>query len=388
LSLGPLIIDKNVLGKQLEVRGRGGPIMNRESLTLEGSESAVSISRPLWSLDSRWGWTFDGGHSFTIERSFRGNDLRTYDAPSTSDLEAIPYLYRRRYWSSGFGVVRQLGGDHWKHRLRVSYDLTSQRPTVPDDFVGSEAARQDFIANVLPRNERTGVVYGTYELFTPMYREYRDVDSYDLAEDSRLGPRAQITVGAGLRALASDSNFGRVSLEAAWTEAWGHDGLATLAASGSARLERTEGVDRVAAVAARLMSPATRSGRVVSALRLTGVFKDASNRFLYLGGDNGLRGYSINFIDGDRRAVLQSELRSRSVRLFLGSRWGVLGFHDIGAAADVLDEMSPYQDIGIGIRALGAQLSPDVFRFDIALPLTGTHGGWPPRFTAGYLQAF
>lgn len=388
LTLGPLVINKNLLGKQLDVGARGGPIINRQTLTLEGSESAVSISKPLWSLDSRWGWAVDGGHSFATVRSFRGNELRTYDAPSTPEIEAIPYLYHQRYWSVGASVSRQLGEGRWKHRFKLGYDLTSQRPSVDDDFQGSAAARADFVADVLPRNERSGVLFGSYELFTPRYREYRDVDSYDLPEDTRLGPRAVVTLGAGLRVLASDSNFGRASLETGWVEAWGGDGLAMAAGSLSVRLEEGALVDRTIGAAARLVTPMTRAGRVVSEARFTGVFHDASNRFLYLGGDTGLRGYPINYLDGDRRVVAQTEFRGRNVRGFLGSRWGLIGFYDVGGAADVLDDLRFYQDVGIGIRALGPQLSPDVFRFDFALPLTGEHAGWPPRFTAGYQQAF
>lgn len=394
LSLGPLYINKNLLGKQLEVRGRGGPIINRDSFEAEGSASAFAVSRPLWSLASRWGWTVDASHRYATERSFRDTELRTFDAPSTPEVEAIPHLYRQRYWSVGVGVVRQLGGEALKHRIKAGYDLTSQRPTVPGDFAGSDAARADFVADVLPRDERTGVVYGAYEVFTPRYREYRDVDSFDLAEDTRLGPRVQLTVGTGLRALASDSNFARVSLDGGWTEAWGGDGQATLAASLSARLDGSALVDRVAAVTARAITPATRYGRGISELRITGVYRDSSNRFLYLGGDSGLRAYPVNFIDGDRRAVIQSEWRTRSARLFLGSRWGLIGFHDAGGAADRAGDVRVYQDVGFGLRALGPQLSPEVFRFDIGFPLSrydvpgGTRGVWPPRITAGYRQAF
>ncbi len=129
-------------------------------------------------------------------------------------------------------------------------------------------------------------------------------------------------------------------------------------------------------------------------LRLSGIFRDESNRFLVLGGDNGLRGYPVGFLAGDRRAVFQGELRTRSIRLFLGSRWGALAFYDVGGADDINADVSMFHNVGIGIRALGPQLSPEVFRFDLAFPLTpytaggAEHGVWPPRFIAGYRQAF
>lgn len=391
--LGPLFVDKNVLGKRHDLRLRGGPIFKRSDYSLEGSESSWQLSRPLWSLDSKWGWVVQADHRFAVERSFVGGDLRTYDAPSTAADDMLPYEYHQRRWSAGASVTRAFG-EEVEHRVKAAYDLTSQRPEVLSTFMGSPEARADFIANVLPRNERTGVLYGAYEIFTPRYREYQDVDSFDLAEDTRLGPRAEVTLGAGLELLGSDVNFGRATFEGGITQAWGGGGLATLGGSFSTRLEAGAFVDRVASISGRVVSPNLGIGRLVGEVRASGIFRDESNRFLVLGGDNGLRGYPVGYLAGDRRLVVQTEFRTRSVKLFLGSRWGALFFYDLGGADQLIDDVKLYQNVGIGIRALGPQLSPEVFRFDLAFPLTPysvrgvEYGIWPPRFIAGYRQAF
>ncbi|HUQ01484.1 MAG TPA: hypothetical protein VM261_03265 [Kofleriaceae bacterium] len=391
--LGPLFVDKNVLGRRHDLRVRGGPIFKRSDYSLEGSESSFQLSRPLWSLDTEWSWSVQADHRFAVERSFIGGDLRTYNAPSTPEDDMLPYEYHQRRWSVGGGVTRAFG-DTIEHRVKGAYDLTSQRPEVLSTFMGSPEARADFEDNILPRNERTAVLYGAYEIFTARYREYQDIDSFDLAEDTRLGPRAEVTLGAGLKVLGSDANFGRATFEAGMTQAWGGGGLATISGSFSTRLERGDFVDRVASVGGRVTSPNLGIGRVVGELRASGIFKDESNRFLVLGGDNGLRGYPVGTFAGDRRLVFQGEFRTRSVKLFLGSRWGALAFYDVGGADEVIDDVQLYQDVGIGIRALGPQLSPEVFRFDLAFPLTPytvrgvEHGAWPPRFIAGYRQAF
>jgi hypothetical protein len=392
-NLGPLYIDKNLLGRKHELKARGGPIFVRDDLSLEGSDSAVTLGRPLWSLDDEWSWSFEGGHRYAIERSFLGAGLRTFDAPSTPQDDMLPYAYQQRRWTAGVGVTSAFG-DGVEHRVKGAYVLTSQRPALLDDFPGTGTARDEFVARVLPRNERTGIVYAGYEIFTARYREYTDVDSYDINEDARLGPRAAITLGAGLRLLGSDVNFGTASVEGGWTTSWARDGLATLAGSFTTRLERRSLVDRVAAVSARVVTPQIGPGRLITELRFAGIFKDASNRFLVLGGDNGLRGYPVGFLDGDRRGVLQTEFRTRSVRLFWGSRWGALAYYEVGGADNKVDDVALFQDVGIGIRALGAQLSPEVYRIDLAFPLTTytvrgvEHGLWPPRFIAGYRQAF
>jgi hypothetical protein len=334
-------------------------------------------------------------HRFAVERAFIGGDLDTYNAPSTPEDDMIPYEYHQRRWSAGAGVTRAFG-EGIEHRVKGAYDFTSQRPEVLSTFMGSPEARADFIANVLPRNERTGVLYGSYEVFTAKYREYQDVDSFDLAEDNRLGPRAEVTLGAGLKLLGSDANFGRTSISGGITQPWAGGGLATLGGSFSTRYEDSSFVDRVASISGRVVSPNLGIGRLVGELRLAGIFRDASNTRLSLGGDSGLRGYpSGSFVKGDRRLVAQGEFRTRSVKLFLGSRWGALLFYDLGGADDLVDDVRLFQDAGIGIRALGPQLSPEVFRFDLAFPLTTwtdvlgrEHGAWPPRFIAGYRQAF
>ena len=390
---GPLYLDKNLFGTRHDLRMRGGPIFKRSDYSLEGSESSWSLSRPLWSLDSEWSWTVQADHRFAVERSFVGNDLRTYDAPSTVEDDMLPYEYSQRRWSVGGGVTRAFGDDY-EHRVKAAYDLVSQRPEVLSTFMGSPEARADFIADVLPRSERTGVLYGGYEVFTARYREYQDIDSFDLAEDTRLGPRAEVTLGAGLKVLGSDVNFGRATVAGGWTQAWGGGGLATIAGSFSTRLEGGDFVDRIASLSGRVVSPDLGIGRFVGELRGSGIFRDQSNSFFVLGGDNGLRGYPVGFLAGDRRLVAQAEFRTQSVKLFLGSRWGALAFYDAGGADQLARDVQLYQNVGIGIRALGPQLSPEVFRFDFAFPLTPytvrgvEYGIWPPRFIAGYRQAF
>ncbi len=390
---GPLYLDKNLFGTRHDLRMRGGPIFKRSDYSLEGSESSWSVSRPLWSLDSEWSWTVQADHRFAVERSFVGGDLRTYDAPSTPEDDMLPYEYSQRRWSVGGGVTRAFGEDY-EHRVKGAYDLASQRPEVLSNFAGSPEARADFIADVLPRSERTGILYAGYEVFTARYREYQDIDSYDLAEDTRLGPRVEVTLGAGLRVLGSDVNFGRATVAGGWTAPWSGGGLATIGGSLSTRYEGGEFVDRIASLSGRVVSPNLGIGRLVGEVRGSGIFRDASNSFFVLGGDNGLRGYPVGYLAGDRRLVAQAEFRTRSARLFLGSRWGALLFYDVGGADQLVDDVKLYQNAGIGIRALGPQLSPEVFRFDLAFPLTPytvrgvEYGVWPPRFIAGYRQAF
>ena len=163
--------------------------------------------------------------------------------------------------------------------------------------------------------------------------------------------------------------------------------MASLSASFATRLEDGAAIDRTAAATLRVVSPATKLGRVVGEVRLAGLFREQANRFFTLGGDNGLRGFPVGRFLGVRRAVAQVEARTRSVRALFGIRAGLLAFYDVGHVADTIDQLSLQHDVGLGLRSLTPQLSREVFRLDVAVPLTGPDRGHP-RLIIGYRQAF
>ncbi len=89
--IGPIRIDKNLGPHHLDLRARVGPRFNRQTSALEGSESVLELSRPLWSIATRWGGGVEWRHRDLIERSFRGAEVRSYDAPETPGDDALPH---------------------------------------------------------------------------------------------------------------------------------------------------------------------------------------------------------------------------------------------------------------------------------------------------------
>ena len=76
------------------------------------------------------------------------------------------------------------------------------------------------------------------------------------------------------------------------------------------------------------------------------------DRLLYLGGENGLRGYPRNYQGGDQRMLFTLE-----ERFYLQEEWlsladvGAAVFYDIGRASGVAEHPSDWlQDVGIGLR--------------------------------------
>jgi hypothetical protein len=390
IALGPLYVDKNLLGRRLDLRLKGGPILERATGDLEGSEATITLARPLWSLRSKWSWSLGASRSDSVERTFSGTRLYAYDADRdrTTTDDQVPWRYRLRRASVSAGVTRAWG-DRFEQRLSGKYTLSSRRPEVQDDLRESidPAVLDAFARDVLGRSERAGAASLSYEIFTARYRDYVDIDGFDLAEDVRLGPRFEVGAGVALGLLGAENDFGNLSVEGGWTVPWGGDGLASVAASFATRVDGGAAIDRTAAASLRVVSPAAPVGRLVAELRLAGLFREEADRFLTLGGDNGLRGFDINEFIGLRRAVAQVEGRTRSVRFLFGIRWGLLAFYDVGHVADRIRDLALQHDVGIGLRSLTPQLSREVFRFDLAFPLTGAERGHP-RLILGYRQAF
>jgi outer membrane translocation and assembly module TamA len=136
-----------------------------------------------------------------------------------------------------------------------------------------------------------------------------------------------------------------------------------------------------------MVTPSFATGRVLLEVRAATLWNDTQNRFVTVGGDNGLRGFPINEFEGQRRFVTQLEYRSRALRILL-ARLGGVAFYDLGGAAESFSSMRLHHNVGVGVRALIPQMSPEPFRFDVSFALDGPDAGLPGRIIAGYRQAF
>jgi hypothetical protein len=398
--VGPLYVDKNVAGTRMRLTTNGGPLFSRETGELEGSRSSTVLTYPFWSLDSKWGGGLSVSHFDGKVRSFLGTDLRTVCCaggqcvppdPTTGSCaagqEAVPYLYDQRNIEVNGSVTRSYGREIIQ-RVSLGYEVESQRPELPSGFAFSDAVADAFRQDVLPRSERTSSLYGRYNLFTPRFTAYRNIDTYDLREDARLGPDLQLTGGAALELLGSESNFLFASASATYTHDLREDGYARVGAAASTRIESGDLIDNrvdgvVEVISPRFGNLARFAGRVLIASRI----RERQNRFLTLGGRNGLRGYRIGAFTGQRLLVGNAELRSMPVSIWF-SRVGATAFYDVGHAADRLGELSLKHDVGIGLRWLLPQLSPLVYRLDWAVPLNGATAGFPGRVILGVDQVF
>lgn len=386
-GIGPLYRDPNVLGSRVEFQSRADLLFERATGAFEGTRSDTTVRYPLWNLDRTWGGELSVSHTDRVVREFRGAELLEYDDPRTREREAVPYRYQLNTFDAEalalYGV-----GESVEHRLSFGYGFEVQDPEIAADFEPEGELRRHFRRDVLPPRERnSGPIFG-YRLFVPKWRVYRNIDSYDLPEEKRLGPYAEVRVTPFLEAFGSLQNFVR-----GWATVGGlldivGQGFVRTEVGATSRYWAGRLFDNELHGAVEVVTPPPgQIARLVARGRAELLVDDTQNRLLFAGGQTGLRGYQIGARAGARRILLNVELRS--LPLDLGSfEFGALAFWDAGDAAERLSGLRVRHDVGGGVRLLIPQLNTIPLRLDWAFPIAPDRRAWPGRVSVGFGQAF
>jgi hypothetical protein len=396
-AIGPTYFDPNVAGTRLTLLAAASTIYTRGTNAYEGNGELFSLRYPLFSLASRWGGGVDVSHQDAVVRNFRGNALRLVDLDGmpAGVVEAIPYEYRRTVAAVNSSGVRSFGVDVIQ-RVTVGHLFDARRSSVLSDFPGDPADPQRalderrFLDQLAPVSEQRSEPYVGYDLFTPRYAVYRDLNTFDLRENRQLGPALSLRVGYGLPALGAD--FTAVALSGA--ASWAADldgGYGQVLVQGGARLRDDRWIDQNATARLYVTTPVLkRAIRIVLSTEADAARADTQRRRYFLGGSTGLRGYAIGDFQGTSMLVSHAEVRTAPLPIF-SQRFGALLFYDVGHAAASFRELVPHHDFGLGLRWLIPQLNSSVLRFDWAIATQSTPftaAGLPGRFSAGFLQVF
>ena len=388
-GVGPVYFDPNLAGTRLTLLAKGTAWYSRDSDHYEGDAEVFSLRYPLYSLASRWGAGLDASHQDTIVRAFCDHQLCPAEVAGTS----APLVYRLRTLALDGNAVRSFGQTVIQ-RLTTGYRVNRQRPLVPQDFQtnpNDPGLANDFLARWAPLPETRSEPYLRYELFTARYGVFRDLDTFDLRENRRLGPLLALEVAAGLPAFGADFAAYPMSATASWAATPGGSGfgLAQVQASARARPERL--VDqRLSVMLYVATSPIARAGRVFLAATTDAVRADTDRTRFFLGGDTGLRGYQIGEFQGEINVAAHAEIRTAPLAV-RSQRFGAIFFYDVGDAASSYGALVPHHDFGVGLRWLIPQLNSSVLRIDWAVATQEgpyTRPGLPGRITAGFMQSF
>lgn len=392
-GFGPTYFDPNIAGTRLTLYLAAVAWYARDTGNYEGDSETFSLHYPLYALGRPWGAGIDVIHQNAVNRTFRGNALTLDDVLlPTGQTEAIPAIYRRRVTTVDGNFVRSYGLSVLQ-RLTFGYRVDVRSSEALAGFP-DPAALQPFLDQWAPVSERRSEPYVRYDVFTARFAAFRDLDTFDLRENRRLGPSLSLRLAYGLPALGADFRALVMGASAAWVVALGPGtgGYGSAQVSASARLRQGgDLIDQNLSAGVYAATPfVARVFRLVLSAGADLVRHDTFRTLYLVGGSTGLRGYAIGEFQGTHDAEAHAELRTAPLAL-LSQRVGALLFYDVGDAAATFADLVAYQDFGLGIRWLIPQFNSSVVRIDWAFAARATPYttvGLPGRFTAGFQQVF
>jgi hypothetical protein len=435
MYFGPNYVDPNILGTRLKLQAAFYWIWARQIGEIaagpqEGTSSHVRLEYPLWSLARRWGGYAEFRHFDAVIRRFLGANLRQIPLDGTPrnacdplpavspDVPTAPWLYRLKTVSTSAALTRSFPRPTVIQRVSLGHELSLVRPSFTSDFPYAQGSpeRAQFSQEVFPLSERVADLFLRYELFTPRYRVFRDLNTFDFRENIRLGPYLSLTAGRAGAWVGSERDMSIFQTSFGLTNA-ALGGLQSVGGSWEARVVGGEVTDQLVRGRVTLATPVlARLLRVVAAGNLGLLFRNTRKRYFAVGGDTGLagnesirsdyqvdgdsglraydsvlRGYPVGeFVGCGAQFVGHIEARSMALKLaFL--RLGGLLFFDAGHAAADAKRLAFYGDAGFGLRLLIPHLDTYSLRADWAFPLRpapGMPAGWPGRMTFGFRQVF
>jgi len=407
MRFGPNYIDPNVLGTHLRLSAAFYEIWARRIGQIaagprEGSAALLRLEYPFYALSRRWGGSVEGSYTNNVVRSVSGTSLSRYD-PNSIDHPCVDpgglsdptsaltgdCAYRSHTGNVTSGVTRSFPRAWLIQRVTVGNELGLRRRSFLPEFPQDPALRASFAQRFFAASERTSALYLQYDAFTPRFRTYRNLDTFDLGEDKRLGPWVTLKAGQASTLLGSEQDFFLWKSEAHVNAAL-LGGFQSIGASWEGRRYSYGPRDGLASGQVLVASPVlARKFRVVTFAKGGFMVNNVHQDYVTVGAIEGLRGYPVNEFYG--HAYYHAHLEVRSVALTIASlRVGALAFADAGHAAMRLEDLAFYGDAGTGLRLLIPQLNADVLRCDWALNFrtAGVPAGWPGRISCGYRQVF
>ena len=322
----------------------------------DGNGQELELERPFYSLDSRWsaGITFD--HVDSIESVYRlGEAVTEY----RRDAQVAGLRYG---WSAG---LRNGWARRWFAGLRHQEAKFSESPDAT-------------IPVTLPSDRDLNYPYVRLEGIQDDFETALNLDQIARTEDQNFGTRYSLELGWASTAFGSDRDAAMLRADASRGFRIGGGQSLFLAGGLTSRIEDGSARDALLSGALRYYwHTSPRSTFFASLTGDIGQDLDADHE-LYLGGDNGLRGYPLRYQTGSGRASLTIEQRYYSkYSLWKLAQIGGAVFFDIGrtwgeSAFLPTSNLGILKDIGFGLR-LGNTRSglANVLHLDIAFPLDG-----------------
>lgn len=322
----------------------------------DGHRRTLAVGQPFYALDTRRSLTAGLVDDRRTDRLYsRGEVVQEFD-------------HSNRVGEVRFGMS---GGLRDGRVRRLSFGYTYQE----DLFEESPTS----LSRKTPESRTLSYPWVEVRWLEDGYVEAENLDRIGRTEDVNLGLYAGARLGVSLPAFGGDRSravvrtwFGHgwrpserrmLFLGTNLSGRWGEDGEENvLAGVGLAHYWRNWGLHQL-----------------YTGIRLdAGWSMDGELQFL-LGGDTGLRGYSRNFLDGDRRALVSLEQRFYSkVEIADLVNVGAAVFLDAGSAWYAADPGTPdvFTNVGVGLRLSSTRSAQGgMVHLDVAFPLNGDADG-------------
>lgn len=323
----------------------------------DGSEKALALARPFYSLDTRW--------SADVSASDLTNSISRYSLGKRIER----FDMQERGFSFGGGMSSGLH-DRWVTRYLSGFRYDER----------SFAARDDYPNALLPADRTLSYPWVGVEILEDDYLSTRNLDQIGRTEDVYLGRSARMEVGFASTVLGSTRDALVLNGTLQDGAELGEERYLINSIGVRGRVENGEIADGQLDANSRFyLRQSERSVFFAAASASLTSNLDPETQLL-LGGDNGLRGYPLRYQAGTANALVTLEERFyttwQPLKLFnvgaavffdAGRSWG----HDDYAAAP----SGWLKDVGVGLR-LGSVRSGlgNVLHIDLAMPLDRANG--------------
>ncbi|HEY5810958.1 MAG TPA: BamA/TamA family outer membrane protein [Povalibacter sp.] len=335
----------------------------------DGSENALSLSRPFYSLDSRWSFSAAAADTTSTQSQYSlGNVVNQFGMQEQDfDLGGGISAGLRDGWTT-----RYLAGV--RHQSR-EFSAVDRNPAYTESLL-TEGQMP------LPQDRVLTYPWLGVELIEDQYLKTHNLDQIGRTEDLYLGRSAHFELGYASTAFGStdDAIMLNSSLQAGFELGEDQYVINTLGLAG--RVEQGELRNSVLDVGSRYYLRQSPRRVLFASTSMSFASRLDPEEQLLLGGDNGLRGYPLRYQAGTTRALFTIEERFytqwQPLKLFnvgaavffdAGRTWGTDPY---AAASGNGESLGWLRDVGVGLR-LGSVRSGlgNVLHIDVACPLDG-----------------
>jgi hypothetical protein len=396
ISLGQAFTEPRLFGTRLAFSENAAIILNRQNGKSEGSRGGFFFGQPLYSLATEHAFNITGSWDIETTRVYRGANVWQvpFPDPATGNPVPVPDIYNSKDLQAATSYTRSYGRQ-WKTNLSGALGAYTRRYTPPASLGLTDDQRAWLTSNYLPRSEDVVYLEGALEIFRADYRVLRDIATFALSEDFRLGPSLFIDLLYAEPALLSSVRFLQGKTRLQYASYQGDDlFIATLGIGARFQPDASTSTGASSLVNRHLSgevvnySPVIGPGRFAVRGYVETLAMDLNNIKFFLGGGNGLRGTPAESLTGTTRALFNFEYRTKPLDFHTLHLGGVV-FWDAGRTWGAGTTSAFTHTIGIGLRGLLPQFDLATLRIDLGYVLRGPMpSSFLDRFSASFGQVF